>query len=305
MSKYLDRLFQDVNINPSSKSLYIRNILTLYGKDKPPLRSLNFLDDIDAIKERLEPYKDNTKRNFLIAIVSALKHIKYKKPLYKKYSTLLDHYNTSLKDQTSKTESETANWLSQNEIMEVYRKLHRETLSQSPIEYNKLLRLLLLALYVLHPPRRNKDYQLMKIVPKHTDDMDKHYNYLDLSTNQFIFNNYKTARVYHTQYAPVHPDFLPILRLYLLKYPKTSPDHGVFLVTDVNGDPYTHINSITRLLNRIFNKPIGSSMLRKIYLTDKYSSQNQDKNNDASLMGTSVSTINNNYVKLPNNKRLL
>ena len=42
-----------------------------------------------------------------------------------------------------------------------------------------------LSLYVLIPPRRNKDYQLMKIL-NDTNDNDTKYNYIDLKCKCMI-----------------------------------------------------------------------------------------------------------------------
>ena len=61
-------------------------------------------------------------------------------------------------------------------------------------------------------------------------------------------------------------------------------------------EPLRDVNSITRILNNIFNKKIGVSMLRKIYLTDKYKEQKDEMINDSKMMGTSINTINNNYI---------
>jgi hypothetical protein len=47
-------------------------------------------------------------------------------------------------------------------------------------------------------------------------------------------------------------------------------------------------NGITRILNKIFNKKIGSSMLRHIYLSDKYGQQKEDMKQDSIKMGHSI-----------------
>ena len=39
---------------------------------------------------------------------------------------------------------------------------------------------------------------------------------------------------------------------------------------DYNGEPLKNVNSMTLLLNSIFEKNIGSSMLRHIYLSDRF-----------------------------------
>jgi hypothetical protein len=64
-----------------------------------------------------------------------------------------------------------------------------------------------------------------------------------------------------------------------------------------NGDPYITANSITRILNKVFDKKISVSMLRAIYLTDKYKDLNKEKEADAKAMGTSTSTADSNYIK--------
>jgi hypothetical protein len=51
------------------------------------------------------------------------------------------------------------------------------------------------------------------------------------------------------------------------------------------------------MLNKIFGKKIGVSMLRAISLTDKYGKMAEDLKKDAGDMATSVDTIMNNYIK--------
>jgi hypothetical protein len=70
-----------------------------------------------------------------------------------------------------------------------------------------------------------------------------------------------------------------------------------FLVYD-DGKPLDKINSITRVLNGIFHKRIGASMLRHIYLSSKYGNQLQEMKNDANVMGHSVDTAINSYIKV-------
>ena len=54
---------------------------------------------------------------------------------------------------------------------------------------------------------------------------------------------------------------------------------------------------ITKILNKIFNKKISSSMLRNIFLTDKYSGVIDELKKDTNAMSTSVNTALNNYIK--------
>jgi hypothetical protein len=60
-----------------------------------------------------------------------------------------------------------------------------------------------------------------------------------------------------------------------------------FLVSQ-SGEPLTAVNAITRLLNKVFGKKIGSSMLRHIYISDKYKDVMEEQQKDAANMGHSV-----------------
>jgi hypothetical protein len=54
---------------------------------------------------------------------------------------------------------------------------------------------------------------------------------------------------------------------------------------------------MTRLLNKIFGKNIGCSLLRSIFLTDKYGAVQEELKKDADAMGTSTQTAENIYIK--------
>ena len=60
-----------------------------------------------------------------------------------------------------------------------------------------------------------------------------------------------------------------------------------FLVSS-DGTPITAVNAITRVLNRIFGKKVGSSMLRHIYLSNKYGDKLEEMKDDAEKMAHSL-----------------
>ena len=69
----LDKLFTDKNISSSSKNLYIKNLTRL--NDGGQIKNVNFLKDLDSIHQKLEKYKPNTRRSYIISIVSLLKEL--------------------------------------------------------------------------------------------------------------------------------------------------------------------------------------------------------------------------------------
>jgi hypothetical protein len=297
------------NITESSKKLYLSNFKRL--NDGEPVKGFKFILDIDKIKNKIERFKPNTQRNYIISITSLLhdlKNINEKKygKIYNEYYKLLLDLNSDLKDATAKTPSEKENWLSQEEIKNIYNQnlsILNEIKGKRNIteqQYNKLLDLVILSLYTLQPPRRNIDYMKMFIVKKYDKDANGETdNFLDLFNKQFIYNNYKTAGTYKTQKVNINDDLFNIIKTFL-KYknqPLIKVEPKTPFLTDYEGEPFIQINSLTRKLNAIFNQKIGSSMLRKLYLTDKYKDVINDLKQDATDMGTSSETIQNNYVK--------
>ena len=78
---------------------------------------------------------------------------------------------------------------------------------------------------------------------------------------------------------------------------KFNKNEDNYLLSKYDGSNFKNINDITNLLNKIFQKKIGSSMLRKLYLTNKYGKMKNELEVSAENMGTSVSTISNVYLK--------
>lgn len=320
---FSDTLFEGKVISDSSKNLYLKNLVRLNGG--LPLKNLNFLKDVDAIQTKLNELKPNTRRTYIIAIVSLLKQMidqpKMKK-LYDKYYPSLEAINKDLKTSNEKTPKETDNWLSQEEIKSKFEELKGviPELTGKKIteaQYNKLLDAVILGLYVLQRPRRNMDYQdmtvtLLKVkvpkksaavasldIPKDDTPVKSLSNVLNLPDNRFEFNNYKTKGTYSQQSEPIDYELRQMIDLYLKYHPlaKEMKKEAVPFIVSYDGKPFLNNNDFTRLLYKIFGKKIGVSMLRKIFLTDKYKETLDELKKDSSAMGTSTATIQDHYIK--------
>lgn len=300
----LDNL-KNKQISESSLNLYLKNLKRLNNNDE--IKNFNFLKNVNNIVDKIKDYKPNTRRTYLISIVSLLKEEPKFKSLYDKYYKLLMEYNKDLKTNNTKSDTQKENWITQDQVLETQKDL-MELLPEiknkrklTNVQLNKLFNLLVLSLYTLQPPRRNLDYLKMNIVKKFKPEMSKDFNYLDVSTNSFVFRNYKTKKTYADQIIPINDELTSIIKVYLKYHPKLKGVKGDFEVpflVDVDGYALKNSNQITRLLNKIFEKKIGVSMLRNIYLTSKYSNNLENLKNDASAMGTSSNTAENNYIKI-------
>ena len=293
------------DISPNTRKLYMHN-LTRLNKGKV-IKNLNFLIP-PAILEGLNEIKANTRRTYIIAIVSALKgrpEAKYRK-LYTRYYDELMKLNAELKTNNTKSAKQEANWMSQEDIIDKCNTLC-EIIPEiegkkkiSATEYEQLLHCLILSLYVKQAPRRNKDYTEMMVVKQLPSDTKM--NYLNVNDWTWTFNNYKTKGTYNSVSIPVPPELQDIIKVYLQHFPcakemkKKKPLPCPFLIHQ-DGRVINTSTEMTRVLNKILGGRVGSSMLRNIFLTDKYGKVSEEMSDDVAAMGTSLDTANNVYIK--------
>ncbi len=129
---------------------------------------------------------------------------------------------------------------------------------------------------VFIPPRRNMDYQLMKIknIDKEKD------NYIDHKNQSFIFNKFKTVSSYGQQQVKIPDKLYKIIVLYL----KHKINKSEYLISQKKGEPFISA-TFTQFLNSIYKDygKIANNSFRHAYLTTKYG----DINKDLNKMGTS------------------
>ena len=291
------------DISASSKKLYTFNLTKLNGGKE--CKNLNFLAKPEMV-EKLSTLNPNTKRTYIIAIVSSLKdrpEPKYKKS-YAKFYEMLVNINKELKTNNTKSEKQTENWISQDAVqskcdslMEIISKVEgKRKLSEG--EYKELLDAVILGLYCLQAPRRNKDYTDMLIVKSVPDD--KATNYLDTKGMKWVFNNFKTEKTYKQQVIDIPDELQRLLKVYFKFHPKSKEiknGEPVHFLTTYGGKAIDNSTEMTRALNKIFGKKVGSSLLRNIYLTSKYGDKAKELKEDAADMATSVDTIQHHYIK--------
>nr|WPF46432.1 MAG: hypothetical protein [Lake Baikal virophage 1] len=292
----LENKFLEKGIAPSSVKLYLNNLKKL--NDGAEITSFKFLEKPEKIVEKLTKYKPTTKRNFLISIVSALNtdnNSKIKK-LYGKYYDLMLNMNEEVKNIVHSADSLPEWKLIIGKLDELQKDVDtfKDNKTISPPEFETLLKLVVLSLYTLQPPRRNGDYLDMYIVEKFAPEMSNEKNYLSRSTGEFVFNAYKTAKKYNQQIEKITPDMVEVLRIYLKfhpllksgKLPKGVQEVKFLVYRD--GEGVSQINAITRILNSVLGKGIASSKLRHIYLTSKYGDTVKEQEKDATAMGHST-----------------
>jgi len=274
-------------LSPNTISLYMKNLTRL--NDNKPIKNFKFLADIEAIKDRLS-------KNKPIQKIAALYY-----PLMAEKVSEVKAVPTG-----EKSEAQEKNWLSWEDVLKVYERLKtsiqkfKDLKTISLAQYNTLLNCMVLALYCEIPPRRNIDYQKMNVV-KHYEKGLKEVNYCCYDDNKFVFNVYKTSSTYGEQAIDMPQSLKDIITIYLKHHPLLKMK-GLTAKTDVpflvyhNGEGLSAVNSITRILNKIFKRNLGASMLRHIFITDKFGEVDKEKHDIAEEMGHSVS-MQDAYIK--------
>lgn len=278
-------------IADSTASQYIRSLYSL--NSERPFNNLAWLKTTESIEMRLSEYAESTQKTMLAIIVSALSVLNQKSS-YKKifaywYNRMMEKSNEARnKDSTIKSPTQEKNWLSWDVILSHETRLQDQAekvikqRSLTASDWNDLLSFMILSLYTKFAPRRNQDYQFMKVVKSEKQATNLEFNYYVTDKHEFIFNKYKTAKAHGEQRFPVPDELIAVIDLYLKKHPGVSKSPYFFLV-QYDDTPLPSVNSITRILNRIFGKNVGTTMLRHIYLSNKYDVVEMNK--DSEQMG--------------------
>lgn len=312
-SKFMTTLKETLNnekLSPKTIEMYIIKLRIL--NENKTFDNLSFLKKKAIIKTKLEAIQnDNTRKSYVASIVSILNRQegkvwqdlnKYYKELFLKERNIF-----SEKPAHEKSETQAENWMSWDEVMEIHDKLktkvdevqkkNRLTNADKKLIENYFL----LCLYTQQPPRRNSDYYFMKVGQ---GDNEK-FNYVDLKDGKYYFNNFKTSKS-GKETIDIPEQMTSIIKWYINLM---NLNDGDFLLYP-DDDTRTNSNRITKSLNSIFNKKIGASMLRHIYLTNKYGDLVKEQKEDADFMAHGTSTQSTyimnekeNVIKKKNNKK--
>lgn len=298
-----ESLMKTRDVEESTATNYIKILYNLnHGQI---FNNLGFLKNRDGVMALLKTYSESTQKSTLGTIVAVLTPYKEKAAYKSIYHFYFERMSDASKmareaDTTEKSDKQKANWLSWADVLakrdEVAKKLPNKPKMLTTAMWQDILSHLILSLYTYVPPRRNMDYQNLYVVKKWNDKMDKERNYYDLASHRLIFNKYKTSKAYGEQMVDVPEQLREVLASFIAIHPdKKKPEYRLLVLQD--GTPLASINSITRILNKAFGKQIGSSMLRHIYLSDKYKMDIDEMKKDADAMGHNLSTQRD-YIKM-------
>jgi len=303
------KLQEERKLADTTTKQYLQTLYKL--NNSKPFKNLAWTKKFDDVQKIIDTYAKSTQGNQYMVLTSALS-IYSDKPTYKAtYNHWKDKMMNARKESDAepkniKTSKEEENWLTWEEVSKKKSQL-KEVISSLSLtkgkiteaQYNKLLQYVILSLYTEGiAPRRNQDYLNMYVAKKLPKTYSTDVNYYDMANQRFIFNKYKTSRTFGEQIINVPEELQETLKLFIEHHPLNKGKVNEFkLLVNYKGENMSTVNSITRILNRIFGKKVGSSMLRHVFVSTKFGGALSDMKQIAKDMAHSLQTQQSTYIK--------
>ena len=280
------------NLSPSSVNTYTIILASIYKKvfGSEDFDISLFNKEADKVLEHLKETNYSTRKTKLACLFVLSKNDKYQHQMVKDIGS----YNEDLSKQ-EKNDKQTASWVNTDQLKTKYNELkHTADLlykkqSHTANDLSQIQDYILMCLYSnkFIPPRRLLDYTEFKM--KEIDTEKDNY----MHKNTFVFNKYKTAKVYGKQVVDI-----PIqLRNIINKWNKLSGND--YLLFDKSGKPLTNVK-LNQRLKAILGNNSSVNAIRHGVLSDIFQPdiELQNKMKDmATKMATSASTIQSQYLK--------
>jgi hypothetical protein len=271
------------HLSAGSIKTYKSILKNIYDKcfDDKEYHMKNF-DNDKLILSSLEDLPYNKRKTILAALSVLTTNKNYNKIMMEDIKTYKDNEMKQLK-----TPQQEEGMIPLDDVKTLYNNLEHNAklvLKKTSLTYpdlNTIMQWVMIALTggIFQAPRRSIDFGNIKWK---NYDVEKD-NYVDVKNSKFIFQNYKTAKSYGKQECEITKP----LKLVLNKWFKVIPDSCDFVLFDNKYQPLTS-PQMTHRLNEIFGRKISTSMLRHIYLTNKFKNIDLDElQKTATEMGNS------------------
>ena len=251
----------------------IRNLSKQMNIDlSTPDKVINHTDDIVEHFKDLEPKLRKTRLSALIVFLDNPKEITedalktmdvFRKQMMKDGA----EYSRELRLQ-EKTPKQEDGWIDWNDIITNYKNLEKEVsyfktqTSLTKQQFKRVQMFVLLSCLLLIPPRRSTDYVMFKI---RNEDINKD-NFMETKGRKsyFVFNTYKTAKKYGKETIEIPTALKNIINRWKLI------NKNDYLLVNSNMDKKINATQLNSMLYDYFNKPLSTSLIRHIFLSEKY-----------------------------------
>lgn len=313
------------DLKESTVKIYVKNIKNisrLLSEDDEEQGGVEWLKDVEAVKQKIEDlnYNDTTKRNYYNAIIIYLQSISedgQNTDMIYKYTKIRDEINKIYEESNASSvwsDKQLKNLITAEEFYGMIADIGRELRARQLKKKKKLTESdrSLLQIYTIlnihrEIPLRNDLAGMVVIQQKDFEQMDEE----DKKVGNFLvtgkgimfmsLNDYKTSRKYGSLKIMLNQNLRRIVRFHLHF---SINEH---LLVRADGKPMSK-NLLSQVILREFKKRTGknisTTMLRKIYLTEKYGTFKEELEKDNNNMMHSMDEALSVYVKEPIEKAL-
>jgi len=290
MDTLLNKIKDSRKITDSTLKLYGRNIRRLMKE-----ADSENIDDFTSDKtlDKLMSSSNSTLANYIATCLVVLGlDKKNNKDRIEQLNMKLRELNSKVKNSDDKPkDDEIIKW---DSIVSLADKL-RNNYFKIEMKYKEGMEALLLNFYSLFPPQRSEIFSNLIITTIKPTDKENNYLYRK-STNIYflIINKHKTARsVGEITEQITDKQLIKMLNRYLKLYNTKY----LFQYTDDKSLTPADISKMLGQTTSELGDKLGSSSMRHIYLSNKYSGVMKDLENDTKQMGNSVGVAVSNYIK--------
>lgn len=267
------------------KSLVRRLHSRVCGEDVA-LEDLEWLKDSGRVSKALEGLSPATRKLYMVPVMIMLK----KEKMFETYVAYQEMFQKAGRDlresnkEQTMTSRESKNWVTKEEVKvridELEKEIEEAQRRVVPVDRDgarSVLRHLCLNLYTQMPPLRN-DFSNIKIMkPPYSIDSTKNFLYEQPPGKYVLYlAKYKTSRTYGKQKIEFPNSLNRVVKRSLELFPRS------YLISKIDHprEPMSH-NYLSVFMTSIFpHKKVGSSMLRKLYITDKFKGDHSLKERD-------------------------
>ena len=290
------------NAKETTIKMYVSNLnklMKIFETD-----DLNFLKDIDKVKNKLEDKHYTTQRNYYNSIIVYLMSKDKDNKQIEKYNEVRDELNKKYTDQQQSgviSDKQKNNFIELDELKAMIESIRKDLnipqLKKKDIsskEY-KLLQVYVILEILVRIPMRNDLSNLIKISKrdynKLTDKQKEDNNYLviEKTAMKFIMNDYKTSKKYKEKIIDIPKDLEKILRMYIKK---NGSSENLFPLSR-----NAMSQALIKTSKKYLDKSISTTMIRKIVASELLGDVVKAEKELSNKMGTDIDTIKSVYVK--------
>ena len=296
----------------STIKMYVSNLMKLMKMFEED--NLKFLDKPEKVADKLSDLHYTTQRNYynsiIVYLMSQTDNPEEEDKVIKEYNTIRDDLNKKYEEEQASgtiSEKQKENFVDISEVNKMIEQMAKEIKEKNIKKKEDLTAKdkALLQVYIIYNiytriPLRN-DISGMEVISKReynklTETEKKEKNYLVINKNAmfFVLNKFKTSSKYEELKIDIPKDLEKLLRFYIRV-------NGMGILFKSSTGKELSRNALSQLLiktsKKYMGKSISTTMLRKIYLSSKYSKVKEEMEADAKIMGHSVGVQQSVYVK--------